>query len=117
MATVYKRRRPYPIPEGAEPITYRGKPYVKWTDPETAETERAPLNAMGNRIIRESPFYTIEYFDHVGQRRRVFTRYSDKDAAQQYADQLERETEHRRRGMIDPALERYAQQVRRPIGG
>jgi integrase len=115
VATIYKRRRPYPIPEGAEPITYRGKPYVKWTDPETAQTERAPLNAKGNRIIRENPFYTIEYFDHEGNRQRVVTRYADKAAAEQHAQKLERDAEDRRRGMIDPALERFAAQRLRPI--
>ncbi len=115
MATVYKQRRNYPIPEGAAFITFRGTPCAKWTDADTGKTERAPLNAAGNGIIRESPFYVIEYFDHEGKRRRVVTRYADKDSAEQYAHELERDAENRRRGMVDPTLERFAAQRNRPI--
>ncbi len=80
MATVYKRRESKPIPKGAEITTYRGKPYAKWTDSKTGKAQRAPLNDAGDKTISEAQFYTIQYFDHEGKRRKVSTRYADKDA-------------------------------------
>ena len=96
MATVYKRTDNKPIPAGAELITYRGRRYAKWTDPKTGRARRAPLNDKGDKIRVESPHYTVEYFDHTGKRKRVSTRCSDKDAAQQVANLLETEAEMRR---------------------
>jgi len=114
MASVYKRSRSYPIPEGAEIVTCRGRLYAKWIDP-AGTKERAPLNAKGDKIVRESQYYLIAYFDHDGKRRKVYTRYGDKDAALQYANRLEQDAEDRRRGLIDPSLERFAAQRQRPI--
>jgi len=115
MATVYRRKRTYPIPDGAEIVTYRGKRYAKWTDPKTGKAERAPLNKAEDKIIVESEFYTVQYFDHNGKRRKVYTRYPDKDAAQQYANQLEKQAEDRRRGVVDVKTEQHVAQARRPI--
>jgi len=114
MATVFKRRENRPIPTGAEIITYRGKPYARWTDAK-GNAERAPLSATGDKIVWESPFYAIKYFDHNGRRVKVQTRYPDKDAALQYAAQLERDAENRRRGLIDETQERYAAEGRRTL--
>lgn len=115
MATVYKRRESKPIPKGAEITTYRGKPYAKWTDSKTGKAQRAPLNDAGDKTISEAQFYTIQYFDHEGKRRKVSTRYADKDAAKQYANQLEKEAEDRRRGMIDPEQEKFLNEGQRPL--
>jgi hypothetical protein len=37
MATAYKRRELRPIPQDAEIITYRGKPYAVWTNRKTGK--------------------------------------------------------------------------------
>ena len=72
MATVYKRRELRPIPDGAETITYRGKPYATWTDGK-GKAQRAPLNAAGDRIIQLAECYTAQYFDEHGKRRKAPT--------------------------------------------
>ena len=114
MATVYKRRELRPIPEDAEIITYRGKPYAAWTDGK-GKARRAPLNAGGNKIVQYAECYTCQYFDETGTRRKAPTGCHDKATAQQVADKIETEVALRRRGHIDPTAERYAEQARRPI--
>ena len=114
MATIYKRRDLRPIPEGAEIVTYRGKRYAKWTNAK-GNAQRAPLNDAGDKIVCESPYYTVRYFDHTGRRVKVATRCADKDAAQQLANELETQAMKRREGLIDPTQERLAAEARRPL--
>ncbi len=115
MATVYRRTRKRPIPVEAEIITYRGRQCASWTHNRTGRKRRAPLTDDGKHILVEDDNYTIEWFDHTGTRRRKSSRTVDKDAAQQLANHLETETMKRETGQIDPTLERYAQQARRPV--
>ena len=115
MATLYRRRELRPIPVGAEMVTYRGKPYAQWVGAKTGKTERAPLNQAGDRIVRAAEYYTVQYHDEHGRRRKHPTRCADKDSAQQVANDLEAKVALRRRGIIDPVAERFAQEGRRPI--
>ena len=85
-----------------------------WTDGE--RRRRAPLSADGRSIMVEAAGYTIQYFDHNGQRRKKSTRCPDRDAVERLAHALETGAMNRREGLIDPAQERLAQQARRPIG-
>jgi len=77
---------------------------------------RAPLSPAGDRIVSESRYYTIEYFDADGRRQRVATKCQDRDAAQQLANELERKAMLRREGIIDTKQERLAAEQRRPLG-
>jgi len=106
MATIYKRRDLRPIPEGAEVVTYRGRRYAKWVNAKTGNAQRAPLSLSGDRIVCESAYYTVRYFDHDGRRVRVSTKCADRDAAQQLANELEAQAMKRREGLIDPKAER-----------
>jgi hypothetical protein len=115
MATIYKRRDLRPIPEGAEIVTYRGRKYAKWTNAKTGDTQRAALNNAGDKIVCESPYYTIKYFDHDGRRVKATTRCGDKDAAQQLANGYEAEAALRKREIIDPTQERFATEARRSL--
>jgi integrase len=115
MATVYKRREWRPIPDGAEIITYRGKPYAAWTDGK-GKARRAPLNAAGNRISVLAECYTAQYFDENGKRRKAPTGCHDKAEALRYATRLENEARKRRTGEIDAKAERYGAEARRPLG-
>lgn len=96
MATIYKRRDLRPIPEGAELVTYRGKRYAKWLNAKTDTVQRAPLSPSGDKIVCESPYYTVRYWDHDGRRVKVATRCADRDAAQQLANELEARAMQRR---------------------
>lgn len=114
MASVYKRRELRPIPEGATITTYRGKPCATWTDAK-GKTRRATLGKCGRKIVQEAPFYTVEYFDESGKRRKSKTRCGDKDAALQIAAELEKQVMLRKRGLVDPVQEQLAIQQRRPF--
>ena len=115
MATIFKRKELRPIPDGANIVNYRGKPHAQWINKKSGKLQRAPLNAAGNRIQQVAEFYTIQYFDEHGRRQKVSTRCAEKDSAQQVANNLEREADLRRRGMVDTAAERYAQEGCRRI--
>jgi hypothetical protein len=124
MASVFKRREQQAIPDGAEIIERRRKAtpkelrknperttiverWAKWTD-SAGRTGKALLNADGDRIIVERAGYTIVYTDHTGKRKKIGTKYPDRDSALRYANELESAAEDRRRGRIDPKAERYA---------
>ena len=114
MATIYKRTRREPIPQGAEIITTRkGDRIAVWT--RGKQRRRAPLTPDGKAVLLESPGYTIEFFDHNGQRKRHSTRCTDRDAVERLAGELEKNAMFRRDGLIDPAQERLAQEARRPL--
>ncbi len=115
MATIYKRNRRRPIPDGAEIVTRTGKKYATWTDKRTKRQRRALLADDGKAILLEAADYTIEYFDHNGQRRRVGSKTPDKDAAQRLANQLETGVMERERGLIDPRQELLANESRRSV--
>ncbi len=62
---------------------------------------------------RRSPYW-IEYFDHLGKRRRR-KGFTDYELTQQLAGKLENEVMLRKRGMLDPQAEKLAEHRRRPI--
>jgi len=115
MATIYKRTRKRPIPEGAEIITRKGERFAVWTEGKAHRRRRAPLTPDGMFVVIESPGYEIQYFDHNGQRRKKSIRCNDRDAAQQLANDLEKRAMQRREGCIDPTQERFAQESRRSL--
>ena len=57
----------------------------------------------------------MAWHDHTGKRKRKGTRIPDKAAAQQLANKLESGAQQRRQGLIDPTLERFAREARRPL--
>ena len=66
-----------------------------------------------DRRRKDRPYY-IAYNDENG-RRRVVCACTDYTASEEIARKLESEVALRRRGVIDPAQERFADQARRPI--
>ena len=59
--------------------------------------------------------YTIEYRDETGKRRRK-TAYTDYERSRRLAFRLEDEARQRRDGLVDGALDKAANEKRRPIG-
>jgi len=113
VATIYKAKRRRPIPAGAEILESRGKRYAVWTEGE--RRRRAPLTPDGAAVILTAAGYTVQYYDHTGQRRKKTTRCPDRDAVERLAHALETGAMNRREGLIDPAQERLGQQARRPL--
>ena len=74
-------RQPYtrPLPEGAERITHKGKPAVRFTD-DDGHTVTAPLTRKGDRIRLLSAKWYGEYRDADGIVRRPALS-TDKTAA------------------------------------
>jgi hypothetical protein len=114
MATVYRRKEKRPIPDGAEIITYRGKPYATWTDAK-GKAQRAALAADGKHVIQLATCYTAQYFDENGKRRKAPTECQDKAEALRYANHLENQARKRRTGECDMKAERYGKEARRPL--
>ena len=52
MASIYRRTRSYPIPDGADFVTDRkGQRFAKWVDRKTKRTRKEPLNAAGDKVL------------------------------------------------------------------
>ena len=132
MASIFKRTRSNPIPEGAEIIERRRKAtaaerrddpdrktiverFAVWTDRKTKRARKAPLNAAGTSIVVEAQHYTIAYFDADGVRQEKNSKAADLKTAQRIADKLESDVAQRRLGLIDCKTERYAKEAQRPI--
>ena len=115
MATVYKRTRKKPIPKAAEIVEARGRRYAVWTS-RGKRKRRAPLTDDGRAVEIEDPGYTVEWYAWNGPRRRLCGG-PDKDAAEALGARMEALEMQRRRGLIDPAAERFAAEGRRPILG
>ena len=98
MASIYRRTRLKPIPAGAEIIERKGERVARWTDQRTGLRRRAPLNAAGNRIVVESPLYTVAYFDQNGERREVSSGTSDRDAAEMAGGETEKRSDAAHQG-------------------
>ena len=115
MASIYRRTRSYPIPQGAEIVTNRsGQRFAKWRD-KKGRHRRKPLNEVGEAIVVTAKTYRIAYTDENGQTRDINSKTPDRDAAQQLADHFETEAMKRRTGQSDPTAERYCRQARRPL--
>jgi hypothetical protein len=110
MASIYRRTRSYPIPEGAT----IAKGQVRWTD-QKGRKRKGLLNEAGDRVLVPSGNYVIAYFDHEGRRVELNSGTPDRDAAEQIAGRLETEAALRRRGIIDPTQERFVNEGRRTL--
>lgn len=131
MASTYRRSRSYPIPDGAEIVERKRKAtsaelkkhpeqkhvverFAKWREGK-GRNRRERLNDAGEKIIVPSGSYLIDYWDENGKKQTVNSGTSDRDAAEQIAGQLETEVALRKRGIINTAQERFANEVRRPL--
>lgn len=122
MATIYKRTQLRRIPTGAEIVERKGRRYAVWTDGKTERRTRAPIvvpkkgKRVGQELVAvEAAGYTIEYYNHEGERKKKSTRCPDRDAVQQLANELERKAMLRREGVIDAAQDRISVEGRRPL--
>ncbi len=114
MASVFKRSKTKPIPTGARIIDRKAGPIAEWVDGQ-GRRRTAPLTDDRSAIRIEAKTFTVRYTDERGLERKVSSRCRDKDAAEQYANELEARAMKRREGLLDPALERFAAAARRPI--
>ncbi len=115
MASVFRRTRSYPIPDGATIVANRrGDRFAKWTDGK-GRTRREPLNEAGDRIVVPAKTYTITYVDENGKPQTVNAETPDRDVAEQIANKIENDVALRRRGIVIPDQERIAREAARPL--
>ena len=115
MASVFKRKRKEPMPEGAKIIRKRdGKRYAQWTA-KNGRTKTAPLSADGLGIRAEAATYTIRWIDENDAPKYRTSKCRDRDAAMQLAREFETKAMQRREGLVNPTQERHAEAARRPI--
>jgi len=116
MASIFRRTRSRPIPDGAELVTNRsGQRFAKWTDKKTGRARKEPLNDAGDRVVIEAGSYLIAYVDASGKRVEVNSETPERATAEQIAAKLESEAALRRRGIIDADQEAMADAGRRPL--
>ena len=72
------------------------------------------MASIFKRTKRKNEPYTIQYFDHRGKRRTKLG-FTDKGLTEELAGKLELEARMRSSGLIDPMLDRIAEQKRLPI--
>jgi integrase len=116
MASIYRRTRRYPIPDGAEIVTDRkGQRFAKWTDRKTKRTRKEPLNADGDKVMVKSGNYLIAFFGADGKRRTENSGTPDRATAERIAGQLENEAALKKAGIVNATQERFATEGRRPL--
>jgi integrase len=98
MASVFKQTYKRPIPPGAEIITRKGAKLARWKD-KRGRAQTAPLSEEGDRIVLEYKCWYIAYEDHTGKRV-VVQGYTDRQATEQKARDLERDAAQRREGLV-----------------
>ncbi|MGD9721456.1 MAG: tyrosine-type recombinase/integrase [Pirellulales bacterium] len=72
------------------------------------------MASIYKRSKKKGERYTIQYFDHRGKRRTKLG-FTDKGLTEELAGKLELEARMRTTGLIDPLLDRFAEQKRLPI--
>src|SRR5262245_11629751 len=60
-------------------------------------------------------YYYVSWQDHTGRRRSKCARTTDKATAERIGAKLETEAAQRREGLIDPQLEGFAREAKRPL--
>jgi len=114
MACIFKRSKTKPIPDGARIIERKAGPIAEWQDGR-GQRRTAPLTKDCTRVRIESETYTVKYVDERGIERKVSSQCRDQDAALELARELESQAMKRKKGLLDPAQERFAREGRRPI--
>ena len=113
MASIYRRRRLQPIPEGAKLVIVRGVRSARWTT-KRGQIKTAKLNEAGDRIVVEGSRYTISIIDHQG-RRRCVVGTADLASTKRIAAKLEAKEAEYEHGSRDARGERLGSSAKRPV--
>ena len=96
MASIFKRTRLIPIPQGAKIVNGRGRRVAKWTT-KRDKYKTASVHKSGTKVVVESEKYYISFTDHSGRRQRI-AGSADLPSTRRIAAKLEaKEAEYRYR--------------------
>jgi integrase len=113
MASIYKRKRKRPIPDGAQTVTSRGKRYAKWTDGR-GKSRRAPLSDDGKFMLVESKKWYYTYVTAEGERKPM-AGTEDYEATKSIARQKETEEAEYAHGVRDKRRDRLREAASKPL--
>ena len=105
-----------PIPTGAEIVTRHGQQYARWTN-SRGQRHTRPLNDGGDRIVCESPHWTVRLKNPANGEWLEWTAYSDRTASQALEVELLTKLERGDIGLIDPMDEHRRRPVAEHLDG
>ena len=114
MATIYKKKYPIPVPDGAEMITRRGKKLARWANGK-GQVRTAELLDDG-RIEFVSDCWYVRYRDAAGKMRRKSTGCRDKRAAEKVLADILADVEKVKAGVMSQDEMSAANYLDTPIG-
>jgi integrase len=100
MPRVFKPTYPKPLPADAQIVVHDGRPHARYRN-RKGKLALAPLTEDGQAILLESRKWYVEYRDAADVLRKV-PGYTDKQATEQLATELERRAAREAVGMTDP---------------
>jgi len=115
MATIYRKKYPVPLPDGAEIITRRGKRLARWTSGK-GQVRTAPLLEDG-RIMFVSDCWYVRYRDASGRMRRKSTGCRDEQAARKVLADILTDVEKVKSGIITSQEREVANHAATPLAG
>ena len=114
MATVYKKKYPIPMPDGAEIITRRGKRLARWQSGK-GQVRTAEVLADG-RVQFVSDCWYMRYRDASGRMRRESTGCRERQAAEKVLADILTKVEKVKAGVKSHGEMTAASQLDVPIG-
>ena len=114
MATIYKKKYPIPMPEGAEIITRRGKKLARWASGK-GQVRIAPLLDDG-RIQFVSDCWYVRYRDTSHRMRRKSTGCRDRQAAEKVMADILADVEKVKAGVMSREEMTAASHLDTPLG-
>ena len=122
MASVFRRVKKQPLPEGARVVERKGGRVAEWLDA-NGKRRTAPLSKDGSGIRVESATYTVQFMDEHGHPQRVYDCLIELHDMNWRRRQVLREKcphavliDHSSHGFILPAISAFGIRVRAAIG-
>lgn len=114
MATIYKKKYPIPMPEGAEIITRRGKELARW---QSGKNQLRTAEVLDDgRVQFVSDCWYVRYRLASGRMRRESTGCRDRQAAQKVLADILAKVEKVKAGVMSQDQMAAAGQLETPIG-
>ncbi|MCG8451074.1 MAG: site-specific integrase, partial [Pirellulales bacterium] len=99
MASIFKNTLTQQLPPSPDLIMRKGKQFLR--KKHNGRTILLPLTTCGTKYRYKSSKWYIQYRDENGEKKRV-PGFTDKEATQQLAAELERKAQHIQSGLADP---------------